>query len=156
MQSLSDLLKPQDIHKLISTQLTKGSVFRMHLSAEEGVKDKKPGDNGRNKYFIVLGVSDTGSVIGFILINSCINENLPESIRELHYPLSSSNYSFLSNNSFVDCSRIKEIKQDKFASMFSLNSLKGTINEDDLDLIVEAVKSSEFVPPKQLKKFGLL
>lgn len=156
MESLSNLLKPQDLHKLISTQLTKGSVFRMRLSAEEGIKDKNPGDNGRNKYFIVLGVSDTGCVIGFVLINSCINENLPGSIKNLHYPLSSSNYSFLSNNSFVDCSRIKEIQKDKFTALFNLNSIKGVITQEDLKLIIEAVKSSGLVTPKQLRKFGLL
>lgn len=156
MPSFYDLLNPQNKEKLITTQLKQGCVFRMHLASEEGVKDKNPGDNGRNKFFVVLGVTQSGDVIGIVLINSNINSNLPKELKDLHYPLLAKDHDFLTRNSFVDCSQIKEIKRDRFASMFNVSSQKGIIKEKDIELIIGAVKSSGLIPVKQLKKFGLL
>lgn len=156
MPSISNLLSPANLNNIMSSQIKRGSVFRMHLGKDEGVTDKRPGDNGRNKYFVVLGIKDDGSVIGFVLINSHVNANLSDELKDLHYPINASSYPFLKHNSFIDCSRIKEIEKSKFSSLFSIDSKKGEIKEEDLEMIIGAVKSSPSVTPKQLKKFGMI
>lgn len=156
MPSLSNIIPGSSLNGLVASQLTEGSVYRMRLTEEEGVRGKNPGDNGRNKYFIVLGVTDDGDVIGVVLINSHVNDNLPSTIKDLHYPISPHTYSFLSNNSFVDCSRIKELKMDKFTSKFNIDSKKGEITEEDMGLIKDAVRSSSLVTKKELRKYGLI
>ena len=60
----------------------------MHLGDEENVKGKNSGDDGRNKYFIVIGHDSEGNAIGFVLIDTQINPHLPEKRKNMHYPLS--------------------------------------------------------------------
>ena len=124
MPSVSNLLSPACLNSLMSSQIKRGNVFRMHLDKDEGVKGKNAGDNGRNKYFVVLGITDDGNIIGFVLINSHVNKNLPAELKDLHYPISASSYPFLSNNSFIDCSSIKEIERMKFSTLFNFDSKK--------------------------------
>lgn len=45
MANLKDLLPTVSIENLTASQAVEGSVFRMHLGKEEGIIDKKPGDN---------------------------------------------------------------------------------------------------------------
>lgn len=156
MPSISELLSPSNLNNLISKEITKGCVFRMHLNTAEGVTGKNPGDDGRNKYFVVIGTTTEGNLVGFLLVNSNINPRLSDEIKDLHYPIYAKDHPFLERDSFVDCSRIKEIKQEKFSAMFDKDFKKGHINENDLELIIGAVKSSELVTNKQLKKYGLL
>ena len=56
MAKLQDLLSSASRENLTTSQAVEGAVFRMHLGDEEGVKGKNPNDEGRNKYFVVLGV----------------------------------------------------------------------------------------------------
>lgn len=77
MANLKDLLSAASMESLTASQAVEGAVFRMHLGAEEGVKGKNPEDEGRNKYFVVLGHDAEGNAIGFVLIDTTINQNLP-------------------------------------------------------------------------------
>ena len=43
MPSISNLLSPDNLNNIISSQVKRGSVFRMHLDEEEGVKGKNHG-----------------------------------------------------------------------------------------------------------------
>ena len=60
----------------------------MHLGKEENIKGKKPGDDGRNKYFVVLGHDLDGNAIGVVIIDTEINPNLPPRRQQMHYQLS--------------------------------------------------------------------
>lgn len=132
-------------------------MYRMHLDEREKVKGKDSDDDGRNKYFIILGHDLEGNALGFVLINSEINPALPLSRKQLHYPLSAQKYAFLNGkNRFVDCSDLKEISAKRFKALFSEDKLKGVIEEDDFILIREAVISYEDVSLKLLKRFGLV
>ena len=155
MHGFVDFLDPFSKSKLIISQLSSGDVYKMHLGEEEQVKGKNPGDNGRTKFFIVLGKTTDGSIIGFTLINSHINENLTPELKDNFYEIKPSAYSFLDHNSFVDCDQIKEIKADKFCSLFKKDTKQGEINDSDMKLIIEAVKASKVISKKTLKKFGL-
>ena len=134
-----------------------GEVYRMHLDVEERVKGKLPDDEGRNKYFIVLGRDLEGNALGVVLINSTINPALPLRRQQLHYPLAAEKYAFLNGKKrFVDCSDLKEISAKRFKELFRNDKAKGMIEAEDLNLIREAVIGYEDVSPKLLKRFGLI
>lgn len=152
---ISDLLKSEFISKLVSSTLKKGQVYRMNLTKDEGVNPKSDNDNSRNKYFVIVGHDIEGNAIGFVLINSLINNNLPQSIKDLHYPLKARDYKFLSNDSFVNCSDLKTINKTKFDFMFPGDCYKGDIDPKELEYIINTVKSSPNITPKMIKKFGL-
>lgn len=155
MAAIGDLLSKNLIKTLINSSIKVGNVYRMKLGKEEKITPKNPQDDSRNKYFIIVGKDKAGNALGFVLINTNINVNLPDSIKDLHYPINPSKYPFLETKRFVDCSELKIIYKDKFDSLFDSSKEKGQIKEDDLELIISALQSSPKVTPKQLKTFGL-
>lgn len=155
MTTIGDLLSDDQKQTLINDSVEVGNVYRMKLGPEENVTPKNPDDDSRNKYFIIVGKDRDGNALGFVLINSSINANLPDPIKDLHYPVSPSKYPFLVKTSFIDCSDLKTINKDKFDSIFDSSKEKGQIKEDDLELIISTLQSSPKVTPKQLKRFGL-
>lgn len=53
-----------------------GDVFRITMNKANGITPK-PGDNSRDKFFVVLGFDENGNVYGGVIFNSYININLP-------------------------------------------------------------------------------
>jgi mRNA-degrading endonuclease toxin of MazEF toxin-antitoxin module len=141
---------------MVKIHLRAGDVYRMSLTEKEGITPKNPGDESRNKYFVIIGNDGAGNLIGFVVINSTINQNLPARIKDYHYPIKAGSYPFLKKDSFVNCSEIKSIDQSKFNRLFSSKSFQGTLNIDDLDFITGALQTNENIPPKVLKQFELL
>ena len=93
--------------------------------------------------------------IGFVVINSNINTNISKELQDLHYPINVSDYPFLKKNSFVCCAELKEITADNFIDRYEGERRCGKLTNEDLELIIGALKSSPLVTPKQLKRFGL-
>ena len=154
---IGDLFSGEQRQILLVWAVQEGEVFRMHLGDEEDVKGKKPEDDGRNKFFIVLGHDAEGNAIGFVLINSEINASLPVKRKDMHYPLYAKAYPFLDGkNRFVDCSDFKIISQKKFTKLFGSQTSKGQIDTNDLEYIKNAVATYEDASPKLLKRFGLI
>ncbi len=79
-------------------------------------------------------------VIGFVVINSCINQNLSIQLKQLHYPLRVAKYSFLDHDSYVCCGELKEITINHFSERTCQSC--GTIDKEDLEYITEAVITS--------------
>lgn len=157
MVKLGDILSCDKNERLILSSVSEGDVFRMHLDKEEHVQGKKTKDDGRNKYFILIGKDKEGNAIGFVLINSQINPYLPTKRQLLHYPLSAQKYNFLEGkNRFVDCSDFKIISQKKFSELFDGNKIKGRIMQEDIDIIRATIADYEDASPKMLKRFGLI
>lgn len=156
MANLKDLLSAESMENLTSSQAVEGSVFRMHLGAEEGVKGKSPGDDGRNKYFVVLGHDSEGNAIGFVLVDSNINPNLPQKRQNAHYKIMAKDNSFLEGvDRYVDCSDFKVITKKRFSELFGKEKSKGTIDAASLTAIKEMTSNYEDASPKMLKRFGL-
>ena len=157
MGTLADILSEKNRQGLILTSVSEGDVFRMHLGKDEEVKGKGKSNDGRNKYFILLGQDFEGNALGFVLIDSEINPYLPSRRKELHYPLSASKYLFLNGiNRFVDCSDFKVISHKRFTDLFGADKRKGKIEAEDLFYIKQAVANYEDASPKLLKRFGLI
>lgn len=133
MVNLKELLSSESIENLIVSQAIEGAVFRMHLGEDEGVKGKNPGDEGRNKYFVVLGHDSEGNAIGFVLVDTVVNPNLPQRRKDAHYKILARNNAFLNGvDRFVDCSDFKLISRKRFSELFGKEKAKGTINATDL------------------------
>lgn len=153
---IGDLLSDEQKQHLLVSAVKEGDVFRMHLGDDEGVKGKNPGDDGRNKYFVIIGHDSEGNALGFVLINSEINKDLPDKRKVMHYPLHAKDYPFLEGKDrFVDCSDFKVISQRKFTQLFGSQTSKGQIHKNDLSYIKTAVASYEDAEPKLMKRFGL-
>lgn len=67
---------------LAESTIAKGSVYRLKLTEAEGVKPKNTGDDARNKFFIVMGTAEDGTIIGFVFISSLLatSEDVPAAL----------------------------------------------------------------------------
>ena len=134
--SIADILSNKEKSQLVLPNINKGDVFKMRLTPKEGIIPKNKGDNDRDKYFIVVGQTANNALIGFVVINS-------------------SDYPFLRKNSFVCCAELKEITADNFIGRYEGEGRCGKLTNEDLELIIGALKSSPLVTTKQLKRFSL-
>ena len=151
------LANNNQLQNLLLDTVEEGEVYRLCLTKEEGIIPKNKGDEGRKKFFVVVGKDQEGNAIGFVLINTEINKHLPECRRKLHYLLKASEYEFLGEQDrFVDCSDFKRISKERFTELFSTDKMKGKINKNDLVEIKKAICSYENVSMKLLKRFGLI
>lgn len=124
-----------------------GDVFLIELDRSDGIIPKD-GFNTRNKYFVVF----EGNVYGGVIINSRINQNMTQLVKDFHMPIKCSKYPFLKYDSFVDCLLLKTSSLEKLSS----GNYKGKIDKDDLDLIMGTLKNSPVEKVARLKKFGIL
>jgi hypothetical protein len=152
MATLGNQLSNEAKTAIVTSALEQGDVFLMNLSPKEGVTPKK-NEHSRDKYFVVLGV-DENKLVGALLINSAINPNIPQELKDLHYPLYAKDYRFLKHNSFVNCGNLIEINNERFTSQF--HSPKGKMNSRDIKLIINTLVNDSPVNPKKLKQFHII
>lgn len=143
------------LQSLATKTIQSGEVYRIELTSNEGVKPKNEGDISRNKYFVVMGVTEDGSLIGFVLINSEINPNISPRAKAGHYKILASDYPFLQKDRYVCCNDLKEIQTVDFFQRFQ-NGAVGTIKSDHLDAIRGIIAMSADVSAKMLKNYGII
>lgn len=153
--SIADILSKKAKSRLVLPNINKGDIFKMRLTPKEGIIPKNEGDTDRDKYFIVLGKTETGSLIGFVVIDTAINIHISQELQDLHCPMNATKYPFLKKNRFICCAELKEITFDNFVDRYEGEGRFGQLEDDDMELVIGALKSSPLVTPKQLKKFGL-
>ncbi len=128
-----------------------GDVFFVTMNKANGVVPK-PGDTSRDKFFVVLGFDNDGNVYGGVIFNSFINMNLPLNVRAMQHLIKGESYDFLSYDSYIDCSSIKIVKKNKLLKSTSL----GTLDEEDINLVCDKIKSNSRINKAELKRFGLI
>lgn len=153
--SIADILTNKTKSQLVIPNVCRGDIFKMRLTPEEGITPKNAGEKDRDKYFIVVGKTESGSLIGFVVINSNVNANISQELQDLHYPITATKYPFLEKNRFVCCTELKEISSGNFVNRYVAGGCFGRLADDDMELVIGALKSSPLVTPKQLKKFYL-
>lgn len=136
---------------IVKQTVSVGDVFLIELDSSNGITPKD-GANSRKKYFVVLGFDDEGNVYGGVIINSRINQKMDQVVKDYHMPIKCNKYSFLQYDSFVDCLLLKTAPLAKLSS----GNYKGKIDNADLGLIIETLKSSPREKVARLKKYGLL
>jgi hypothetical protein len=150
MSKFKDFLSPSAVEKLTVSTIEVGNVFRVNMNEADGIKPK-PGDDSRNKYFVVLGFDTGGNAYGGVIFNTNINPNLAPDIKDWHMPVNHIKYNFLKHKCFIDCSRLKTANPDKLRN----GQYLGNIDAEDLPLIIGAVKSSPMESKAHLALFGL-
>ena len=128
-----------------------GDVFLINMNKANGVVPK-PGDDNRDKYFIVLGFDGEGNIYGGVIFNSYMNMNLPPMIRLMQHPIAGESYGFLSHDSYVDCSSIKKVKKIKLLK----SSYLGSLRENDINLICDKIGRNRRISKFELERFGLV
>ena len=128
-----------------------GDVFCVTMNKANGVVPK-PGDTSRDKFFVVLGFDNDGNVYGGVIFNSFINMNLPPNVQAMQHLIKGESYDFLSYDSYIDCSSIKIVKKNKLLKSTSL----GTLDEEDINLVCDKIKSNSRINKAELKRFGLI
>lgn len=75
MVNFKELLgNDNQLQNLLLDTVEEGEVYRLCLTKEEGIIPKNKGDEGRKKFFVVVGKDQEGNAIGFVLVNSEINK----------------------------------------------------------------------------------
>ena len=73
-------------------------------------------------------------------------------VKDYHMPIKSSKYPFLRYDSFVDCLTLKTAPLAKLAT----GNYSGHMDEDDIKLIMGALKDSPREKAARLKRFGII
>lgn len=151
--NFADFLNEETKHQMNQQKYPVGSVFVAEFNRSHGIIPKG-NEQTRNKLFIILGHDYNGGYLGTVLINTEPNShNQTKEFMSLQYPLLKCHHEhILEHDSYVNC-----------ASIFIINPLtltrcrlKGVITDDHLEYILEAVKHSESITPKVLRRFGLI
>ncbi len=150
MTKLSDILDENSVKAIAKESIKIGNVYRIKMDEKNGIKPKA-GDSSRNKYFIVLGFDSEGNAYGGVIINSNINQKIPQSMKDCHIPVKCSKYGFLDHDSFVDCSKLKTARIEKFGKWQFL----GIFSLEDVQLITATIKESPNETKEHLALFGL-
>lgn len=150
MTKLFDLLDNNSVNAIAKDSIEVGNVYRIKMNEKNGIKPK-PGDDSRNKYFVVLGFDSNGDAYGGVIINSEINNRISPSIKDWQMPIKREKYNFLKHNSFVDCSRLKCADIKKFGSW----QFMGFIDSEDVEIIISTIKDSPNETKAHLAMYGL-
>ncbi len=147
---LSDSLSQEVLSKLASNTVSVGDVYEINMTTQNGLT-LKSGYKSRNKYFVVLGFDENGIAYGGVVINSHINYNMDTTITDFLMPIKKSKYPFLRYDSFVDCSKLMTAEARKFNEWHYL----GSINDDDVAIIIGTIKESPRENEAHLALYGL-
>lgn len=140
----------KQLQSIIKQSVNVGDVYLVELDRSNGITPKD-GDETRWKFFVVLGFDDEGNAYGGVIINSRINQQMEQVVKDYHMPISSSKYAFLKYDSFVDCLQIKTAPLAKLSS----GRYKGKIDAEDTELIKGTLKNSPREKAARLRKFGI-
>lgn len=151
MTSIFELLGEDKGFSLAASSISIGNVYRIKMNEENGVIPK-PGDDSRNKFFVVLGYTVEGYLYGGVIMNSSINRNIPLAKKMYHMDIRMDKYEFLDRNSFIDCSSLMHVPIDKFNKW----EFSGVMNDDDLEYIMGAVKECPTISKKELQRFNII
>ncbi len=157
MVTLSDFLPPDTRDSgYIFNQLKEGNVFAIKLNNKDHGIDCQ-GHPDRRKFCIVLGKRNDDLIVAIALINSEINANVDQEVKDLHIDISQNEYPFLDYDSKIDASKFIEIQKEYFKK--NINStddckvFHSTISEELLGKIITNITSSSLFIPKLKKKY---
>ena len=112
----------------------------------------------KEKFLIIVGVSNDGTTLAGVLINSRINPNInysPELI-SLHIKLLQTQNTFLSYDSYADCSKLHYFKYDELNDKIQEDNsiLRGSISASEFELMKQALQNGD-IKGKIIKKYNL-
>lgn len=154
--SIADLLPKNKLVDFVTSVVEEGEVYRMKLDGREEIVGKDGADS-RNKYFIVIGQDSEGNALGFFVVDTKINESLPQVRKDKHVKIEASKYAFLEGTDrYVDCSDFKMISKERFTELFSADKVKARILPEDIEKYKQEAVTYKNANKARLKRFGLL
>lgn len=147
---IGDCLSVDVMVSLANAHVDIGNVYASRMDETNGITPKN-GAKDRRKFFVVLGVDDEGIIYGGVVINHAINPKISPKKQHLHYPIAKSKYSFLEEDSFVNCVDLKILPLEKLL----LSEFLGNIQENDLENITMLVIQSPFCDSATLERFHI-
>ena len=153
--SLDDFIVEESKMSSVEIKAKIGSIFLTDFDDKDQGFVLKEGETSRQKFFIVIGNDSSGNAIGVIFINTKPNPkvNFNKDFLDTQYFILQRDYSkFLKYDSYVDCSKIRELCNDRIHRF----KFKGNILPDDLERIMDMLKTSETIRVKEKKRFGLI
>jgi hypothetical protein len=140
--------------KVTEANLKKGAILRMPLTEQDGITPKN-NETNRLKYFIVVGFTTDGKVVGAVIVNKHINKYYyTHELYQEHYPLRVINYKgIFTRNCFADCTSIKPIEQQR---VFNEAEYRGNVNDEDFPLIYDMIVNSKKITHKTKKEYGII
>jgi hypothetical protein len=153
MATIGDIC-PELSSKVTEANLKKGAVFRMILTEQDGITPKD-NEKDRLKYFIVVGFTTDGKVVGVVIINKHINKHFyTNELYQEHYPLRVINYKdVFTRNCFADCTSIKPIDRQR---ILNEAEYRGNLNDEDFPLIYDMIVNSKKITIKDKKEYGII
>lgn len=129
-----------------------GNVYNLIMHRSDGLSLPK-NKNNKNKFFIVLGFTKDGNIFGGFIINSVINQDLPDEIKLYHYKIKATLNNFLEYDSFVNCTKIFSI----VGSRLSYNNYAGILDKDSLKYVIGTIfdKDNITITEKERREYNI-
>lgn len=141
------------LKELKSLQVAVGSVFRMVFYPKDGVRPKSDKHANRTKYFVIVGIDESGNYIGALLINTDVNINKASIIARYQHCIYPERYCFLNNQyRYIDCYKLFEIDKSRISEEADYI---GIIESDDLSKVRTLLTSSPVMDQATLQRYRL-
>lgn len=130
-----------------------GTVIYVEMDENDGLM-LKDGYKTRLKYVVVAGAKSNQKEICAVLINSDADYSDDPDWKAEQYPLMQSNYpGLLDHDSWLDCTDPKPLTVKKLKAKKA--EVSGSLLEEDLALVMDKLKNSDFIEPHMKKVFGI-
>ena len=140
--------------QITDNSFSTGKVLKMALTEDDGVVLR---DNAKERYkfFSVIGQDKDKGLVGSLLINSNVNENVinTKELQDCQFPLRKKDYDFLSYDSYLDCSELFELDKIKIKRT---GTEEGELTQKDRVLVLEHLRDSEFISTKLKKRYNMI
>lgn len=131
--------------------IEKGAIIYFPMSADEGLV-VKGGHQSRDKWIVIVGVSNDDFIVGSLLVNTSPN-GFSKELGDIQFPLLKKNYKFLDYKSWLDCSELFRVPRSK---ILQYGGYCGKIKEEDWVHIWNTIKETEFISDEEKEEFGIL
>lgn len=129
--------------------LQQRAVLRCHVEFTNQPKIKR---------VIVLGREQDD--IGTVVINSEINANIHHNqfLQNCHIKIDAQSYSFISNESFIDCTEIQEMSYSDLKERINDKTqiFMGNVPNDLMQQIKHQLENKGLITPNMLKKYDII
>jgi hypothetical protein len=138
---------------ITESNLTIGAIFKMPLDEKDGITPKN--EEKRQKFFIIVGFTATGDIVGVVIINKNINKYYyANELYQHHYPFNVAKYNgIFTRNCFANCAEIKPLPRER---VLKEANYIGKIHNDDFELIYEHLVNSDTITQKDKKEYGMI
>lgn len=142
----------------MSGSIQTGDIYVMPLTPDDDITPKG-GYLSRRKYCFVIGCSEYGYYVAYLVMNSEINErfNPTRILKDSFYPLTHADYPSIvkpyKDPSWLDTGNVRKMEASR---MSSEGRLCGRMTDRDLDLVLRTIAESPLVSNKIKKEIGLI